>query len=101
MAEATRKPKAEMTEAKSIQKETPKASTHDAQAAGVLHLQRSVGNRAVQRVLGCFSHVVVFAELNLKLNLLWITIRPICGVRNEIADAVRARIPDARLVSHI
>lgn len=61
-------------------------------------------NRAVaeiQLVLTQFSHAVVFAELNLKLNLLWVSIRPIQGIRFEIANAIRERIPEAKLVSHI
>lgn len=55
----------------------------------------------IHSALACFQHAVVFAELNLKLNLLWVSIRPIMGIRFEIANAVRLRVPDARLVSHI
>jgi hypothetical protein len=52
-------------------------------------------------VLARFSDVVVFAELNLAINLLWVSIRPVAGLRFEIADALRTRIPSARLVSHV
>jgi len=55
----------------------------------------------VHAALTCFQHAVVFAEFNLKLNLLWVSIRPLDNIRFEIADAVRLRVPDARLVSHI
>jgi hypothetical protein len=55
----------------------------------------------IHRVLAGFDDSVVFAELNLRLNLLWISIRPITGIRDDIAHALRAVIPDARLVSHI
>ena len=48
-----------------------------------------------------FSHAVVFAEFNLKLNLLWVSIRPIQGVRFEIAGAIQRQVPEARLISHI
>lgn len=48
-----------------------------------------------------FSHAVVFAEFNLKLNLLWVSIRPIDGIRFEIASAIQTRVPEAKLVSHI
>ncbi len=48
-----------------------------------------------------FSHAVVFAEINLKLNLLWVSIRPIQGIRFEIAGAIQQQVPEARLVSHI
>lgn len=55
----------------------------------------------IQSTLACFQHAVVFAELNIKLNLLWVSIRPLHGIRMEIASAVQLRVPDARLVSHI
>ena len=48
-----------------------------------------------------FSDVVVFAEFNLKLNLLWVSIRPVQGIRYEIAGAIQAQVPEAKLVSHI
>jgi hypothetical protein len=48
-----------------------------------------------------FSHAVVFAEFNLKLNLLWVSIRPIQGIRYEIASAIQRLVPEAKLVSHI
>ncbi|WP_132973234.1 hypothetical protein [Thiogranum longum] len=57
--------------------------------------------KEIHRVLACFGDAVVFAELNLKLNLLWVSIRPVAGIRLEIADALRLSIPDARLVSHL
>ena len=44
---------------------------------------------------------VVFAEFNLKLNLLWVSIRPVPGIRYEITGAIQERVPEARLVSHI
>lgn len=48
-----------------------------------------------------FSYAVVFAEFNLKLNLLWVSIRPIQGIRFEIASAIQRLVPEAKLVSHI
>ena len=48
-----------------------------------------------------FSDVVVFAEFNLKLNLLWVSVRPVQGIRFEIAAAIQEQVPEARLVSHI
>ncbi len=56
---------------------------------------------AVQGVLANFEANVVFAELNLKLNILWVSIRPVQGLRLEIADAIQCLVPDAKLVSHI
>lgn len=48
-----------------------------------------------------FNHVVVFAEFNLKLNLLWVSLKPVNGIRLEIAGAIQERVPEAKLVSHI
>ena len=55
----------------------------------------------VHIVLTHFSHAVVFAEFNLKLNLLWVSIRSIQGMRLEIASAIHQQVPGAKLVSHI
>ncbi len=55
----------------------------------------------IHSVLTSFGDTVVFAELNLAINLLWVSIRPVAGIRYEISEALRARIPNARLVSHI
>lgn len=57
--------------------------------------------REIHNILSRFEDAVVFAELNLAMNLLWVSIRPIAGIRFEIAEALRERIPSARLVSHM
>ncbi len=57
--------------------------------------------RDIHCILSRFGDTVVFAELNLKLNLLWVSIRPVAGIRFEITEALRLSIPDARLVSHL
>jgi hypothetical protein len=57
--------------------------------------------RDVHIALTHFSHAVVFAEFNLRLNLLWVSIRPIHGIRLEIAGAIQRHVPEAKLVSHI
>ncbi len=62
-------------------------------------IQWTIGE--LHRVLARFSGVVVFAEFNLALNLLWVSTRPVNGTRGEIATAIRSSIPAARLVSHI
>jgi hypothetical protein len=48
-----------------------------------------------------FSFAVVFADRNLKLILRWVSVKPISGVRFQISEALRAVIPEARLVAHI
>jgi hypothetical protein len=56
--------------------------------------------RDLHLVLARFSHAVVFAEFNIKLNLLWVSIRPIPRIRFEIVGAIRERVPEARLIAH-
>jgi hypothetical protein len=63
------------------------------------HIQRTT--REIHRILGCFSDAVVFAELNVALNLLWVSTKPINSRRFEITEAIRSSIPSARLVSHL
>jgi len=61
-------------------------------------------NRAINDIHLALMHyqdTVVFAEFNLKLNLLWVSIRPVPGIRYEITDAIQERVPEAKLVSHI
>lgn len=62
-------------------------------------IQESIAK--MQAALSPFTHAVVFVELNLRLNLLWVSVRPITGIRYEIAQAIRELIPSARLVAHI
>jgi hypothetical protein len=64
-----------------------------------LTIQRIMAD--IHRILVGFDDKVVFAELNIALNLLWVSFRPITGIRDEIARAIRCSIPEARLVSHI
>lgn len=56
-------------------------------------------SRDIQAVLA-LHHDVVFADLNLKLNLLWVSLRPRPGAITELAAAIRLRIPEAVLVAH-
>jgi hypothetical protein len=54
---------------------------------------------AIQAVLSLHQDVV-FADLNLKLNLLWVSLRPSPGAISELAAAIRLRVPEAVLVAH-
>lgn len=51
-------------------------------------------------VLTRFSHAVVFAEFNIKLNLLWVSVRPIPRIRFLIVGAIQECVPEAKLISH-
>ena len=50
-------------------------------------------------VLHRYQEVVVFAELNLKMNLLWISVRPVKGVMLDIITAIIDSVPEAKLIS--
>ncbi len=54
---------------------------------------------ALQFVLERYRHVVVFAELNLPINLLWISLKPIPGMGLELATAIKLAVPEALLVA--
>ncbi len=56
---------------------------------------------AIQGVLAHFERDVVFAEMNLRLNVLWVSIRPKQGLRLEISAAIQHLVPSAKLVSHV
>ena len=50
-------------------------------------------------VLHRYQEVVVFADLNLKMNLLWISVRPVKGVMLDIVSAIIESVPEAKLIS--
>jgi len=56
-------------------------------------------SRDIQVVLALHQEVV-FADLNLKLNLLWVSLRPRQGAISELVAAIRLRVPEAVLVGH-
>lgn len=53
----------------------------------------------IRSVLSLHSEVV-FADLNLALNLLWVSLRPKQGAMAEISAAIRALVPEAVLVAN-
>ena len=52
----------------------------------------------MQAVLGTFQEVV-FADLNLPLNLLWVSVKPEPGIIAQVAAQLTCRIPEAKLIS--
>jgi hypothetical protein len=52
----------------------------------------------IQEVLEYYQHAVVFADLNLRLNVLWVSVRPVPGICLELPAAIHAKVPEARLV---
>lgn len=55
---------------------------------------------AIYQVLNHYRSVVVFADMNLRLNLLWVSVRPVPGICMELPIALRCRVPEAKLVTH-
>jgi len=62
-----------------------------------VEIQRASGD--IQAVLALHQDVV-FADLNLKLNLLWVSLRPRPGAIIELAAAIRLRVPEALLIAN-
>ncbi len=53
---------------------------------------------ALQAVLVNYSEVV-FADLNMRLNLLWVSVKPKTGLIQHIAVDIQHRVPEAKLIS--
>jgi hypothetical protein len=53
----------------------------------------------LQVVLGQYDQVV-FADLNVRLNLLWVTMTPELGLIPDLVSALCQRLPEVRLVGH-
>lgn len=68
-----------------------------------LKLANSIKQKKTLDALNCvlhrYQHAVVFADLNLKMNLLWISVRPINGIILELSSAIIESVPEAKLIS--
>lgn len=53
----------------------------------------------IEAVLRRYGKAVVFADLNLSLNLLWVTVRPVPGICLELPAAIKVYVPEALLVA--
>ncbi len=61
------------------------------------HVEETV--KKIERVLNRFTHAVVFADLNLKLNVLWVIVRPEARVSWRLPAAINNAVPEALLVA--
>ena len=63
--------------------------------------ETEIADRAsgLQAVLGRYRQVV-FADLNIRLNLLWVTLVPERGLIPDLMSALRQKVPEARFVGH-
>ncbi|GAB4354715.1 MAG: hypothetical protein Kow006_20640 [Gammaproteobacteria bacterium] len=62
--------------------------------------RRQAALDAIYQVLNHYRKVVVFADMNVRLNLLWVSVRPVPGICMELPIALRSQVPEAKLVAH-
>lgn len=55
--------------------------------------------KIIELTLHQYGEAVVFADFNLKLNLLWVSVKPNPGICLELSAAIQARLPEALLVA--
>lgn len=53
----------------------------------------------LEAVLKRYEKYIILADLNLKINVLWVTLQPHIGLSTEIAALIHHDIPEAKLVS--
>lgn len=53
----------------------------------------------IDQILELYRPTVTFADLNLELNVLWVTVKPIPGVCRQIVLAIQDQVPEALLVA--
>jgi hypothetical protein len=53
----------------------------------------------IHGVLASFADVI-FADLNLRLNLLWVSVRAKPGIILDIAACMKFHVPEALIVAH-
>lgn len=53
----------------------------------------------IESVLKGYGSDIILADLNLKLNVLWVTVKPRIGLSTEIAALIHHFIPEAKLVA--
>jgi hypothetical protein len=63
------------------------------------HIIQSVAQE-IEKVLRFYKEYVVFADLNLHLNVLWVSVQPRPGICLEVAAAIHHLVPDAKVVAH-
>ena len=60
------------------------------------YIKQTLGE--IEHILTQFSSRVVFANIDMKLNTLWVSFKPKPGLFLEITTAIKLRIPEALLV---
>lgn len=60
-------------------------------------VRECIGER-IRDVCATFGERVAFADLNYSLNVPWISVAAEPGLAGKVAQAIRARVPEARLI---
>jgi len=60
-------------------------------------VRECIGGR-IRDVCATFGDRVAFADLNYSLNVLWISVAAEPGLAGQVAQAIRTRVPEARLI---
>lgn len=60
------------------------------------HIKQTLNQ--LQAVINNYQQAVVFVDLNLKLNVLWVSVKPIPGICLELPAAIKSRVPEALLI---
>jgi len=55
--------------------------------------------KEIRKVLEYYQQYIVFVDLNIQLNLLWVSIKSVPGICLEVAAALHALVPEAKLVA--
>ena len=64
------------------------------------HNLRIMIRQQLQEVLQGFGDQVIFADFNIRLGVLWVTVTSEPGLCSEVAQAIHARIEGARIVGN-
>lgn len=60
------------------------------------HIQKTLTE--IEKALSQFKHLVLFANVDMKLNTLWVSFKAQPGLFAEIAAALKLHVPEAMLV---
>lgn len=60
------------------------------------HIKQTLSH--LQTIMNDYRQAVVFVDLNLKLNILWVSVKPIPGICLELPAAIKSRVPEALLI---
>jgi len=61
------------------------------------HLRETINK--IEAVLKLYEKDIILADLNLKINILWVTLQPHVGLSSEVAALIHHVVPQAKLVS--